>query len=94
MLTRDERDHFDTFGFVVRRAAFSSDETEQLQSAAERAYRDLLGREPQPADVIWEPDQVEERDDLRWLSQQRRPTSPAHIDFRGLRVGTTITSHL
>ena len=72
MLTRDQLDHFDTFGFVVLRAAFTYDETERLHNAAEAAYRDLLGREPRPEDVIWEPGQVEERDDLRWLIEDDR----------------------
>jgi hypothetical protein len=67
LLTRGQLDHFDTFGFVAIRAAFDSQATVQLQNTAQAAYRDLLGREPRPDDVVWEADQVEERDDLRWL---------------------------
>ena len=36
MLTRGQLDHFDTFGFVVIRAALGSEETVQLQNNAQR----------------------------------------------------------
>ncbi len=71
-MTPDELDHFDTFGFVTVRAAFNSEETERLLNAVEATYRLLLGREPQPDDVIWEPGQVEERGNLRWLIEDER----------------------
>lgn len=75
-LTRDQLEHFTTFGFVVARAAFSPPETEQLQRAAEAACREVLEREPQPDDVVWEPGQVEARDDLRWLMEDDRIFGP------------------
>ena len=80
MLTDRQISHFQAFGLLILRGAFSRAETDALIDETERLYRRILGREPRQDEVIWEPEFVERSEQLTGLIADER----IHEAARGL----------
>ena len=72
MLTDQQISHFQAFGLLILRGAFSNAETGELIAETERLYRRVLGREPQEDEVIWEAGFVERSQQLMGLIDDER----------------------
>ena len=72
MLTDQQISHFQAFGLLILRGAFSKAETGELIDETERLYRRILGREPREDEVIWEAEFVERSQQLMGLIDDGR----------------------
>ena len=90
MLTDRQISHFQAFGLLILRGAFSRAETGELIDETERLYRRILGREPREDEVIWEPEFVERSERLMGLIDDERIHEAASdlIGDRFLWVGS------
>ena len=71
MLTRDQVDYFDTFGFILLRQAFSPEEMEQITGAGNELWDAELQRDPGATTVNIAPF-VELSPSLDWLATDDR----------------------
>ncbi len=76
MLTKEEINHFDTFGFLVHRQAFDLEETAALGAAFESVCTQLLGHTPGDEDALWEQPFVEHSRELSRLVEDDRVYLP------------------
>ena len=72
MLARDQIDHFKTFGFLVCRQVFSSEEVYHIIEEADALYSSASARSGEPDGVIWETDFVEQNPELLKLIEDDR----------------------
>jgi hypothetical protein len=59
MLTQDQVDHFDAFGFLRLSQVFTLEEINTLCQASKSVCRELLGHVPSCDDVVWQQPFVE-----------------------------------
>ncbi len=72
MLSDEQIAHFHTFGFLVMRQAFATDEAEALISEADAAYAEKLDRGGDESAYLWASEVVEERPALMRLLEDDR----------------------
>ncbi len=71
MLTQDQVNHFETFGFLILRQAFSPEEIRQIVGAADELWAEELRRDPGATDLGIAPF-IELRPSLAWLAEDDR----------------------
>ena len=72
MLTQDQIDHFETFGFLVCRQIFTSEEIDQIRLEAESLYTAIPAQSGRNDDVIWEDNFIEQNQHLLKLIEDDR----------------------
>ena len=71
MVTQEQVNHFETFGFLILRQAFGPAEMEQITDAANQLWAGELRRNPGATDLAMAPF-IELSSSLAWLAEDDR----------------------